>query len=128
VKGTKEFIEEMKVTDGILLRNFVQLAIDEKKLEFKADGRWKIGDKIIVQVPASELKRQFDYLCNYLHAGNHFDKLQEFLRDLINKDYLNKITEKKELAWLCKVSGVNPEFKKREELASIVEGFFCPVS
>jgi hypothetical protein len=51
IKGTKEFVEEMKVTDGVLLRNFVQKAIDDKKLEYKGDGRWKIGEKGVVQVP-----------------------------------------------------------------------------
>lgn len=127
LKGTKEFIEEMKVTDGLLLRNFIQKAIDEKKLVYKPDGRWRIGEKVVVQVPASELSRTREYLCNFLMAGNNTEKYQEFLKDLINKEYLDKITETKEWVWLAKVSGHNPSFKKLEETKQVVYSFYCPV-
>jgi len=127
IKGTKEFVEEMRVTDGVLLRAFVQKAIDEKKLEYRGDGRWRIGDKIIVQVPQSELTRRNDYLCNYLMAGNNADKLQEFIKDLINKDYLEGITESKEWSWLAKIAGVSYNFKKLDEVKDNVTEFFCPV-
>ena len=127
VKGTREFIEEMKVTDGLLLRAFVQKAVDDKKLEYKGDGRWRIGQKIIVQVPQGEISRNKDYLCNYLMAGNNLDKYQEFLKDLLSKEYLEGITEKKEWQWLAKASGYNPEFKKLDEVKKTVTDFFCPI-
>ena len=127
VKGTKEFIEEMKVTEGLLLRNFVQKCIDDKKLEYRPDGRWRIGQKIVVQVPQSEISRNRDYLCNYLMAGNQLEKYQEFLKDLLNKEYLEGITEKKEWQWLARVSGFNPEFKKLDEVKRVVTEFFCPL-
>jgi hypothetical protein len=126
VKGTKEFIDEMKVTDGLLLRNFIQKAIDDKKLAYNADGRWKIGSKIIIQVPFGELSRKNDYLCNYLMAGNNLEKYQEFLRDLVNQDYLDTITDKKEWVWLAKIANTPHDFKKMEEIKEGVKGFFCP--
>lgn len=127
VKGTKEFLEEMKVTDGVLLRAFVQRMMDEKRLEYRADGRFRIGEKIIIQVPVSEINRNKEYLCQYLMTGNNADKLQEFLKDLISKEYLDGITEKKEWQWLAKVASVPFEFKKLEEVKDKVSTFFCPL-
>lgn len=127
VKGTKEFIEEMKVTDGVLLRAFVQKSIDEKKLTWHGDGRWKIGQKIIVQVPITELQRKNDFLCNYLMAGNNSDKLKEFMVDLLDKDYLNTITDKKEWTWLAKIAEVPYVGKKPEEIKQNTITAFCPI-
>ena len=131
VKGTKEFIEEMKVTDGLLLRNFMQKAIDDKKLTWKGDGRWKVGEKIVCQVPVAETLRRNDYLCNWLMAGNNEDKLKEFIFDLINKEYLDAIPDtkdgRKEWEWLAKVSGENPAFKKTGEIKDFVYKTFCPL-
>lgn len=127
VKGTKDFIDEMKVTDGLLLRAFVQKAIDEKKLEYKGDGRWRIGEKVIVQVPQSELTRKNDYLCSYLMAGNNSEKLVEFIKDLINKEYFDGIKDKKEWVWLAKIAGVPHDFKKLEEVKEKTTVFFCPI-
>jgi hypothetical protein len=127
VKGTKEFIEEMKVTDSVLLRAFVQRMMDEKRLEYRADGRFRVGEKIIIQVPVSEINRNKEYLCQYLMTGNNAEKLQEFLKDLISKTYIEAITEKKELEWLVKISGENPAFKKTEDLREKVLNYFTPV-
>ena len=127
IKGTKEFLEEMNVTDGVLLRAFVQEAIDDKKLTWSADGRWKIGTKIIIQVPHGELQRKSDYLCNYLMAGNNAEKLQDFMRDFINKEYLDNIKDKKEWIWLAKIASVPSQFKKMEEVKEKTKVFFCPI-
>jgi len=127
VKGTKDFLEEMKVTDGVLLRNFVQKAIDDKKITCKFNGNWVIGDKIIIQVPANALNDRTGYLCNYLSAGNNFDKLQSFMKDLLNRDYLDKITDTKEWIWLAKIAKVPHDFKKVEAIKTGVTEFFCPV-
>ena len=127
VKGTDDFLEEINVTDGVLLRAFMQKAIDDKKLTWSGDGRWKIGQKIIVQVPYNELPRKNDYLCSYLMAGNHADKLQEFVRDLIDKEYLDKIKDKKEWVWLAKIAGAPHQFKKTADVIANVKEFFIPV-
>lgn len=132
IKGTKEFIDEMNVTDGLLLRNFMQKAIDDKKLSWKGDGRWKIGEKIVVQVPVTETLRRNDYLCNYLMAGNNEDKLKSFMVDLVNQEYLDTIPNdkdgKKEWNWLAKIAGVPFDFKKFEEVKANVTKVFCPLS
>jgi hypothetical protein len=126
VKGTKEFIEEMKVTDGVLLRAFVKTMLEENRLNYK-NGIFKIGDKNVIQVPAGELKRSFDFLCQYLSTGNNVEVLQEFLKDLLSTDYLNSITEKKEWQWLFGLTGGNPQFKRPEEIQEKVKEYFCPV-
>lgn len=127
IKGTKEFLEEMHFTDSLLLRAFVQKNIDENKLTWKIDGRWRIGEKVVVQVPANELERKTEYLCSYLLAGNNADKLQEFLRDLINREYLDNLKLEKEWVWLYKVMGENPAFKKKEDMKARVIEVFCPL-
>jgi hypothetical protein len=124
VKGTKEFLIEMRVTDSVLLRNFVQRAIDEKRLSCGLNGDWKVGDKVIYKVTAMELDKKPQALCNYLSAGNNIEKLQEFLRDLMSAEYLNGITDKKEWVWLAKVAGVKHNFEKVEKIKTDVKAYF----
>jgi len=124
VKGTKEFLAEIGVTDSVLLRNFVQKAIDEKKLECGLNGDWKVGEKVIYKVTALELDKKVQALTNYLSAGNNIEKLQEFLRDLINKEYLEGITDSKEWLWLAKVTGVKHGFEKMDVTKSKVTEYF----
>jgi hypothetical protein len=127
IRGTAEFEEEMQVTDSLLLRAFVQKSLDEGKLEWKTGNWYAIGEKKILQVPQPETSRRLDYLCSYLMAGSNEDKLQEFIKDLINKDYITSLTDKKELAWLCKIAGQTALFKKPEEVTKVILSFFCPV-
>jgi hypothetical protein len=127
IKGTQEFIEEMKVTDNLLLRAFTQRCLDERRLSWKPDGRYRIGEKIVCHVPQPEINRRMDYLCNWLMAGDNKDKLEEYIRDLISIDYLDSVTDRKEVDWLARIAGINPQFKKMEELATDVKNAFCPV-
>jgi hypothetical protein len=128
IKGTKEFLEEMKVTDSVLLRAFVQKAIDESKLSCGLNGMWKIGDKAVVQVPQRNkgLDSKIRYLCNFMSLANQTEKLTEFMRDLINREYLDSITNKQEWVWLGKIAGVPTQFKKLEEIQKGVTDFFYP--
>ena len=123
-KGVREFLEEMKVTDSVRLRAFVQRLIDEKKLTYKPDGRFRLGDKAITQVPHSEIGRKFEWLCSYFAMPSNKDRLQELMRDVVDKEYLDSITEDKDYAWLCKVMDVTVSFKKKEEIKSTVYGVF----
>jgi hypothetical protein len=125
VKGTLDFIEEMKINDNVLIRAFVRRMQDEKRLTLAFD-KFKIGDKVVYHVPAMEIKRANDALCQYLNASNNTEKLAEFIRDLIYKEYLAGITDKKELQWLARIAGINPEFKKLDDLKVQVANVFCP--
>lgn len=127
IKGTLEFEEEMKISDSVLLRNFIQKAVDEKKITCGANGIWKIGDKQVAQVPVTDIKRKVEWLSIYLMRGDNVEKLQEFLRDLINKEYLDSITDKKEFVWLAKVAKVPHDFQKIEAIKQGVTDFYCPV-
>ena len=127
VRGTIDFMDEMGVTDGLILRAFVQNAIDDKKLEFKGDGKWRIGDNIIFHVSYADIerKRQFDALCNYLNAPNNKDKLEDFLKALVDKEYLTSVTDKKVYAWLAKSVGINIVAKKPVFIKNSVHEYFC---
>ena len=122
IRGTDDFLNEMNVNDNILLRSFVQTAIDNKQLKWHADGKWKVGQKIIIQVPLSDIEpeRRFDYACNYLGSSNNNDKLLDFLKDILNREYFETIKDPKVYNWLARVSGVSPAFKKYDEIRSKV--------
>jgi len=121
IKGTADFLSEMNVSDNILLRAFVQTAIDDKKLKWNIDGKWKVGQKIILQVPITDIEKNFDYLCNYLGSSNNNDKLLDFLKDIINREYFEITKDPKVYNWLARVSGVSPAFKKYDEIRAKVQ-------
>jgi hypothetical protein len=120
VRGTDDFLNELNVNDNILLRAFVQTAIDNKQLKWNMDGKWKVGQKIIIQVPINDIEKNFDYLCNYLGSSNNNDKLLDFLKDIISREYFEITKDPKVYNWLARVSGVSPAFKKYDEVKNKV--------
>jgi len=113
-RGTKEFLDELKVKDNVILRAFVQQAVDDKLVTYKANGNWEVGQKIILKVPQADIERKFDYLCNYLGSSNNEDKLKDFLGDIINPEYLAKLHSYKTIEWIAKVNGINTTAKSKE--------------
>jgi len=124
IKGTRDFLDEMKVTDNVRLRAFLQKLIDDKKLVYKPDGRFRLGDKLLMQVPQSEINRRFEFLCGYYTMSSNNDKLQELLRDVVNKQFLDDIADPKDYTWLLKVMGGNTAFKKTDEVKDAVYAIF----
>ena len=115
-KGTEEFMEDLKITDYILLSAFVKHFLDLKAISWKGDGRFKIGDKTIAQVPADWVKRKFEWLCNHLASPNNLDKLQSLMVDLINEEYLDSIKEDKIFRWIAKVKDIQGYYNKSAEV------------
>lgn len=124
VKGISEFLEEMKVTDNVRLRAFIQNLIDEKKIVYKPDGRFRVGEKAITQVPQSEIGRKFEWLCGFYAMPSNKDRLVELMKDVIDKEYLDNITDEKDHTWIAKSLGLSTSFKKKEELKSAVYDAF----
>jgi len=124
VKGTKEFLEEMKVTDNVRLRAFLKTLEDDKKLVYKPDGRWHLGDKTLLQVPFESIKDAFGYMCSYYNVPNNADKLKDLMRDVVNKEYLDKITDPKDFKWIAKVMELATSFKKPEDVKEAVYKVF----
>ncbi len=119
VKGTAEFLAEMKVTDNIRLRSFIKTLLDNKVIEYKPDGRFRIGDKVLCQVTYEHLKDTFNFICNYYGAPNNADKLQDLMKDVVTKETLDKFDEK-DITWMAKVMDVTVAFKKKEEIKKLV--------
>ena len=115
VHGTKEFLEEMKITDNVRLRAFIREGIKNGLIVYNQDGRYKSGDKVILQVPIQEISRKFDYLCNNLSAPNNVEKLQSLMVDLVNKEYLDKIEDEKDYRWLAKVMAIDGYYNKAND-------------
>jgi len=115
-KGTEEFMEDLKIPDYILLCAFVKHFLDKKAITWKGDGRFKIGDKTIAQVPADWVKRKFEWLCNYFASPNNLEKLQSLMIDLVNEDYLDSITEDKIFRWIAKVKDIQGYYNKSAEV------------
>jgi hypothetical protein len=115
VKGTKEFLDELKITDSIRLSSFIRHWLDESKITYKEDGRYRVGDKIIAQVPHDYVLHKFSWLCNYYAAPNQVDKLQELMKDLVNKEYLDSITDEKDFRWIAKVMDIKGYYNQSPE-------------
>ena len=120
IKGTREFLEEMKVTDSIRLRAFIKGLEDDKKLFYKPDGRYRLGDKVLMQVPQSEINKRFEYICGYYAIPNNIDKLRELMVDVMDKATLDGLTDNRDITWLAKIMDINTAFKEKSELRSKV--------
>jgi len=116
VRGTKEFLEEMKVKDNVILRSFIQQAIDDKTIVYKLNGNWEVGQKIILKVPQSDIERRFDYLCNYLGSSNNTDKLKDLLGDIVNSEYIENANNYKVIEWIARVNGINTTAKSKDNI------------
>lgn len=114
-RGTREFLEDMKITDVMRLNAFLRHWMDEGMISYKPDGRYRVGDKIIAHVPQNEITKKFAWLCNYFGAPNNNDKTQELFRDLINKEYLDTISDPKDFRWLAKVINIEGYYNKPPE-------------
>lgn len=126
IKGTRDFLDEMKVTDYVRLRHFLKRNMDDKVIEYKPDGKLRIADKILMTVPYSEVTKGmvFEYICNFYHSPNNAEKLKELMVDIVNKEYLDSIKDDKDFSWLAKVMGVAVPFKKKEEIRDKVYSAF----
>ena len=105
-KGTKEFLEELKITDYVRLSAFIRHWLDEGMITYKPDGRYYVGDKVIAHVPTDYITKKFPWLCNYFAAPNNGDKIRELMKDLVNKEYLDTINDPKDFRWLAKVMNI----------------------
>jgi hypothetical protein len=114
-KGTKEFLEEMKITDSVRLNSFLRHWLDEKKITLLDSGQVKIGDKTIAHIPADWANRKFVWLCNYFFAPNNLQKLQELMKDLVNKEYLDTVSDEKDFRWLAKVMEIKGYFNQSSD-------------
>jgi len=125
-RGVSEFLEELKVTDAVRLRGLVQNSIDEKKIIWKEDGRFLVGERELCKVPIGDVSRKFDYLCNFLLRAANKPKLKELLQDVVTREYLEKVTDDKMFTWLAKVNELTYNFKKAEDVKKLV--FECYVN
>lgn len=123
-RGVKEFLDELKVTDSVRMRSLIMTCMDNGKLTWSGDGRYRVGDRELCKVPQSDLPRRQDYLSNHLLNKANLPKLQEFLKDVITKEYLDKLTDDKYFIWLAKVMDLPHNFKKTEEVREAVYAHF----
>jgi hypothetical protein len=125
-RGTEEFMEDLKINDYVRLSAFIRHFLDEAKIVYRKDGRFKIGDKAIAQVPADHVNNRFAWLCNYFNAPNNVDRLRELMTDLVNKDYLDSLAvDSKDFRWLAKVMDITGYFNKTaEEVREMVYELF----
>jgi hypothetical protein len=123
-RGVKEFLDELKVTDSVRLRSLIKVAEDNKQIVWNPNGKFMIGDREICKVPQADHHRKFDYLCQHLLNPANRPKLQDLLRDIVTKQYLDKTTDEKTFGWLGRMMEIQTAFKKAEELKELVYGVF----
>jgi hypothetical protein len=120
IKGIKDFLGELKVNDAVRLRSFIKVAEDNGLIVFKEDGRYRVGERELCKIPPMEMGHRFEYLCNHLGNSANRAKLQDLLRDVVNKDYLDAIKDEKNFGWLARMMELNTNFKKSEEVKEAV--------
>lgn len=126
-KGIKGFLEEMRVTDSVRLRSLVMTMVEGKKITWSGDGRYKIGERELCRVPGTELANRQNFLCNHLLNPANRSKLQELLRDVIDKEYLDKISDDKTFIWLARIMGLTYNFKSAADVRELVYAEFVPL-
>jgi hypothetical protein len=115
LKGTKEFLDDLKITDYTRLSAFIRHWLDQGMITYKGDGRYRVGDKILAQVPTEHILRNFEWLCNYYVSPNNGDELKSLMKDLVNKDYLDKIIDDKDFRWIAKVMEIDGYFNQKPD-------------
>ena len=123
-KGIKEFLADLKVTDAVRLRSLVTRSIDKKLIQYYPDGKWKVGERELMKVGPMEIDRKFDVLCNHLANPANRAKLQDLLRDIVDKEYLDGVGDDKAYSWLARIMELPVEFKKKEEVKERVYAQF----
>lgn len=120
VKGLDDFLKEMKITDAVRLRSFIKVAEDRGLVVFKEDGRYRVGERELCKVPPLELGHRFEFLCNHLGNAANRPKLQDLLRDVVNKEYLDDVKDERTYGWLARMMELPTNFKKIEEVKEAV--------
>ena len=124
-KGVREFLDELKVTDAVRLRSLLTSAEkDMGMIKFFPNGEYKIGDRVLCKVPIGELTHKEQWLANHLHNPANRPKLQDLLRDIATKEYLDKISDSKQFFWLARMLDLKVEFKSKEEIKEMVYNTF----
>jgi hypothetical protein len=126
-RGVKEFLDELKVTDSVRLRSLIKVAEDKKQIVWTPAGKFMVGDRELCKVPQGDHNRKFDYLCQHLLNPANRPKLQDLLRDIVTKEFLDKTTDEKTFGWLARMVEIQTAFKKAEEIRELVYGFFVTV-
>ena len=123
-RGVKEFLEELKVTDAVRMRSLIKVAEDNKQITWSPAGKFLIGDREICKVPQADHHRKFDDLCQHLLNPANRPKLQDLLKDIVTKEYLDKTTDEKTFGWLGRMMECQTNFKKFDEIKELVYGCF----
>jgi hypothetical protein len=126
-RGVKEFLDELKVTDAVRMRSLITVAMDNKQIQWYPEGKFKVADRDICKVPQADHPRKYDYLCQHLLNPANRPKLQDLLRDIVTKEYLDKVADEKTFSWIGRVMELNTSFKKSEEVRELVYGVFVTV-
>jgi hypothetical protein len=123
-KGIREFLEELKVTDAVRLRSLVMTAIDKGKIKYFSDGVYKIGERPICKVTLNDLSRKLEFLCNHLSNVANRPKLQDVLRDIVDKEVLDKSNDPKTFLWLSRMMDLGVELKEPDVIRDRVYACF----
>jgi hypothetical protein len=122
-RGVAEFKDDMKVTDATRLRIVINKAKELGILQYTL-GKFKVGDRIIMQVPTQDDYHSLEYFCNWIGRAENKTKLQDLLQDLISKEFLDSLKDPKNFAWIGRVMELKIAFKKPDEIRDIVYTHF----
>ena len=125
-KGVKEFLEDVNGNDSVRLRSLVMVMIDNGKITYSQNGKYRVGDREICSIPPTEAARKQDFLCNHLASISNKAKLKDLVKDVVDEDYLNSITDEKTFKWLAKVAELPYNLRGADDIEAMVYAEFVP--
>lgn len=122
-KGISEFLNEIKADGDMRLRGMIQLAIDDKVLEFvKETGNMRFKGQKYLAIPMEYQKgRIAEYMTSYLSHPTNEEQLVSFLTNLLTAEMIEDM-DTKGLVWLCKVYGIDTKDKAPSLLKEEIKG------
>ena len=112
LRGTKEFLEDMKITDYTRLCYFLRDRESKKFIVWKPDGKYKVGDKTICHVPHTQTNDRFRYMANYYASRDKEAALADLVRDVADKAYLAGLSDNNDFRWLAKALSIEGYYNK----------------
>lgn len=122
-RGIKEFIDDLKVGDAMKLKHMITVGEDRGVVTCVA-GHYKCGDTDLCKVPLADLDFKQWYLANYLGKPDNRAKLQAFLKDVVTKEYLDKVTDSKIFHWIARMMELEVNLRDKDKTREGVYAHF----
>jgi hypothetical protein len=105
-KGMAEFLAEMKNDDSTRPKAIIQMALDEKLLEYKpANSHFYFGTEDVCFVPIDKIDQREEVLAKFLREEKNSEIWVLMLKTVVTPEYINQL-DKHGCRWLASQVGI----------------------